>query len=457
MQSLYDLLEIPKDASKMDIKRGYFKMIKIYSPEKDPENFKRIRNAYERLYDDESRAKYDKTMVAPSDFLHEFMLAKEYIHNLNYKEALDLLLDIRKKYKNKVEIELALGEVYLLMGNTVKAIKVLEPMCKKYNDNQELACLLAKCYDARGFNIKARDEYKRAVALDPGNANAWSKYIYFCRSDGYEDVIELIDKAESYKEDIFLKEPQLYYIAAVRLSNRHQYKKSDYYLKKYLKGYKLQGKVDHDQYSDTLEFFSKVSKGIEFYDTIDEFIKILDNYEYKDQDDIDIINKIKIDLKNREFFDDDEIDNSLKAITEITIEGCDCDNCMLDKFTAEFSIVMDAEKRRKEILYMKKNYQELYNLNAGFFNLILNTKKTSLLEDKYYKKFKTLNKKYHGYFENHGYDDEDDYDEDDEASFSAFDEMGNVPYVKAGPKIGRNEPCPCGSGKKYKNCCGKGL
>ena len=24
-----------------------------------------------------------------------------------------------------------------------------------------------------------------------------------------------------------------------------------------------------------------------------------------------------------------------------------------------------------------------------------------------------------------------------------------------GPKIGRNDPCICGSGKKYKNCCGK--
>ena len=22
-------------------------------------------------------------------------------------------------------------------------------------------------------------------------------------------------------------------------------------------------------------------------------------------------------------------------------------------------------------------------------------------------------------------------------------------------KIGRNDPCPCGSGKKYKNCCGR--
>ncbi|MDP2643237.1 MAG: SEC-C metal-binding domain-containing protein, partial [Candidatus Peregrinibacteria bacterium] len=24
----------------------------------------------------------------------------------------------------------------------------------------------------------------------------------------------------------------------------------------------------------------------------------------------------------------------------------------------------------------------------------------------------------------------------------------------AGPVIGRNDPCPCGSGKKYKKCCG---
>ena len=27
--------------------------------------------------------------------------------------------------------------------------------------------------------------------------------------------------------------------------------------------------------------------------------------------------------------------------------------------------------------------------------------------------------------------------------------------VKVGAKVGRNEPCPCGSGKKYKNCCGR--
>ncbi len=30
---------------------------------------------------------------------------------------------------------------------------------------------------------------------------------------------------------------------------------------------------------------------------------------------------------------------------------------------------------------------------------------------------------------------------------------GPVPYKAAAPKPGRNDPCPCGSGKKYKHCC----
>jgi uncharacterized protein YecA (UPF0149 family) len=28
-----------------------------------------------------------------------------------------------------------------------------------------------------------------------------------------------------------------------------------------------------------------------------------------------------------------------------------------------------------------------------------------------------------------------------------------TPYKRSEPKVGRNEPCPCGSGNKYKKCC----
>jgi SEC-C motif domain protein len=31
--------------------------------------------------------------------------------------------------------------------------------------------------------------------------------------------------------------------------------------------------------------------------------------------------------------------------------------------------------------------------------------------------------------------------------------LGPAPYKASAPKVGRNEPCPCGSGKKYKQCC----
>ncbi len=34
-------------------------------------------------------------------------------------------------------------------------------------------------------------------------------------------------------------------------------------------------------------------------------------------------------------------------------------------------------------------------------------------------------------------------------------EKTHTPIVNTEPKVGRNDPCPCGSGKKYKNCCGK--
>ena len=33
--------------------------------------------------------------------------------------------------------------------------------------------------------------------------------------------------------------------------------------------------------------------------------------------------------------------------------------------------------------------------------------------------------------------------------------LNPIPQTKSAPKVARNEPCPCGSGKKYKYCCGR--
>ncbi len=50
-----------------------------------------------------------------------------------------------------------------------------------------------------------------------------------------------------------------------------------------------------------------------------------------------------------------------------------------------------------------------------------------------------------------------EYRHDELSGFGEEEEQAEPqqPYVREGRKVGRNEPCPCGSGKKYKQCCGK--
>tara|TARA_B110000037_G_scaffold146892_1_gene165967 strand:+ start:892 stop:1866 length:975 start_codon:yes stop_codon:yes gene_type:complete len=50
---------------------------------------------------------------------------------------------------------------------------------------------------------------------------------------------------------------------------------------------------------------------------------------------------------------------------------------------------------------------------------------------------------------------EDNFDEEPLPTFSTPTETSNQPFIRDTPKVGRNDPCPCGSGKKYKKCCDK--
>jgi uncharacterized protein YecA (UPF0149 family) len=42
-----------------------------------------------------------------------------------------------------------------------------------------------------------------------------------------------------------------------------------------------------------------------------------------------------------------------------------------------------------------------------------------------------------------------------QANIQTQPKANQVVVMGSKEKIGRNDPCPCGSGKKYKKCCGK--
>ena len=59
-------------------------------------------------------------------------------------------------------------------------------------------------------------------------------------------------------------------------------------------------------------------------------------------------------------------------------------------------------------------------------------------------------------FEEHGWEYKIELDKSEPENIADLEILLNTPEpVTADKKIGRNEPCPCGSGLKYKKCCGK--
>jgi uncharacterized protein YecA (UPF0149 family) len=108
-----------------------------------------------------------------------------------------------------------------------------------------------------------------------------------------------------------------------------------------------------------------------------------------------------------------------------------------DLLQMEVYIVFHISELRPSIKVLKNEYPEYFKLNQAFYIDVLNERKEEYLTDKYaaiYKKIRPKNAVFHS---------EEFYDKDDEK-----------PYKRESPKVGQNDPCPCGSGKKYKKCCG---
>lgn len=61
----YTILGLERTANAADIKKAYFALVRAHPPEREPEMFKRIRAAYERLRDAEQRLETDMMLLRP--------------------------------------------------------------------------------------------------------------------------------------------------------------------------------------------------------------------------------------------------------------------------------------------------------------------------------------------------------------------------------------------------------
>jgi curved DNA-binding protein CbpA len=67
LESPYKILGVERTASESEIKQAYFALVREHPPERDPEGFKRIRAAYEKLRTGGERAETDLFLIEEID------------------------------------------------------------------------------------------------------------------------------------------------------------------------------------------------------------------------------------------------------------------------------------------------------------------------------------------------------------------------------------------------------
>jgi preprotein translocase subunit SecA len=107
----------------------------------------------------------------------------------------------------------------------------------------------------------------------------------------------------------------------------------------------------------------------------------------------------------------------------------------LEVTAIEYHLLDDKRTYEPYIKRLKAEFPELYALHSSFFDEFLRTRDPEKMLHQRSKKFKKMSR--------HINNDED---------YSDSEQPETV--RRSQPKVGRNDPCPCGSGKKYKRCCG---
>lgn len=213
VENYYQILNTRANASQLTIKKKYIEMVKLYPPETHPEEFQKVRQAYETLRDPVKRQEYDFFRKYGSKIEKLMEQAFYYIMIEDYDAAEDHLQKV-------LAIAPEIPQIYILMANVALAKDNEHKFYEYFNRVMELtpeedhisavlllASMLMDCgryEEALKILSDAREKYPdQAHNLNSAYLNA---YMFLER---YEEAWQLIpgmlpEPADQTADDIYL-------------------------------------------------------------------------------------------------------------------------------------------------------------------------------------------------------------------------------------------------------------
>jgi len=190
---LYQMLEVSPHASADEIKRAYFRLVRKYSPEKDPEKFKQIRGAYNTLSDAKARLNYDSLQQYGDQIADLINQAEEKMNTEEWSSAISLLKRVLVLAPAADGARNLLGLCYIHMENWDFAIKIYRALTK---NNPEVPIYLSNF----GHVYK-----QQAESLEDDNSSGKAQ-LYQNARECFQQAIKL----ESFNSDPYLEIARTY-------------------------------------------------------------------------------------------------------------------------------------------------------------------------------------------------------------------------------------------------------
>ena len=201
MRNLYEVLEIEKNATEQEIKKAYNKLLRKYPPEKEPEKYKEIREAYNTLRDKNLRKNYDAYFNHGEEIQKLEKEANELIEQKNYSEAETILKKILIISPEILHIKEMLGDVFLLEKKYDNSIKQFDSLIEECPNNSDYYFKRGQAYKGKYCFSDAEKNYIWSYSLDYGNLNAINQLVYlYIEKKQIEKAISFLNK-EIYRDD----------------------------------------------------------------------------------------------------------------------------------------------------------------------------------------------------------------------------------------------------------------